>query len=77
MSEYQSLPLKHLLKFEPYFHLDQDTLHCIHSEKNVMKDEKISNAFISHFASQIRSAEDIDMYTAILRPRSTPSYNII
>ena len=73
MSDYQSLPLKHLVKFEPYAHLDQDTLKCIHSEKNVMKDEKISNVFISHFASQIRSAEDINMYTALLRPRGTPS----
>ena len=73
MSEYQSLPLKHLLKFEPYAHLDQDTLQCIHSEKNVMKNEKISNTFISHFTSQIRSAEDIEMYTTLLQPRSTPS----
>ena len=73
MSDYQSLPLKHLLKFEPYAHLDQDTLQCIHSEKNIMKDEKISNGFISHFTSQIRSAEDIEIYTAILQPHSTPS----
>ena len=72
-SIYRALPIKDLLQFEPYAHLDQDTLQCIHSEKNVMKDEKISNAFISHFACQIRSAEYIEIYTAILRPRSTPS----
>ena len=68
ISEYQSLPLKNLLKFEPYAHLDQDTLQCIHSEKNVMKDEKISNAFISNFADQVCDSDHISVYIAILNP---------
>ena len=72
-SIHRALPTKYLLQFEPYAHLDQDTLQCIHSEKNVMKDEKISNAFISHFTNQIRTAEHIEIYIAILQLRSTPS----
>ena len=68
-SIHRALPIKCLLQFEPYAHLDQDTLQGIHCEK-VLKDEKISNTFIFHFTSQIRSAEDIDIYTAILQPPS-------
>ena len=66
MSEYLSLPLKHLLKFEPYASLDQDTLQSIHSDKNVKKNEKITNPFISHFSVQVNSLEDFTMYTAAL-----------
>ena len=61
-----ALPVKCLLQFEPYFNLDQETLQCIHSEENVMKDEKISNTFVSHFANQLSCSEDIAMYIAIL-----------
>ena len=63
-SQYRVLTLESILQFEPFASLDQDTLQCINSNKNVMKDKKISNAFISHFASQI-SSDDIYMYTAM------------
>ena len=68
---------KHLLQFEPYAGLDQTTIQCIHSDKNAKKNEKISTAFISHFASQISDpdSEDHDqvvrnsrMYRRILSP---------
>ena len=68
---------KHLLQFEPYADLDQTTIQCIHSDKNAKKDEKISRAFISHFASQISDPEIEDhdqvirnsrMYRRILSP---------
>ncbi len=49
---------KHLLQFEPYAGLDQTTIQCIHSDKNPKKNEKISGAFISHFASQIAEPEN-------------------
>ena len=52
-SLYRAVPIKQLLQFDPYACLDQDTLQCILSEKNIMKEEKISNAFCFHFASQI------------------------
>ncbi len=47
------LTFEHLLQFEPYAGLDQTTIQCIHSNKNAKKDEKISEAFVSHLASQI------------------------
>ena len=68
---------KHLLQFEPYADLDQTTIQCIYSDKNAKKDEKISRAFISHFASQISDPEIEDhdqvvrnsrMYRRILSP---------
>ena len=69
MSEYQSLSLKYLLNFEPYASLDQNTLQCIHSD--IMKDEKISNAFISHFANQTSCSEDHSMYIAVISHTQT------
>ena len=57
---------KHLLQFEPYAGLDQTTIQCIHSDKNANKDEKISRAFISHFASQISNPE-IEDYDQVVR----------
>ncbi len=56
------LTFKHLLQFEPYAGLDQTTIQCIHSDKNAKKDEKISSAFVSRFASQIGEpdSEDLD-----------------
>ena len=68
MSEFQSLPLKHLLMFEPYASLDQDTLQCIHSENDVVKKEKISDTFISHFASQVICMENLKMYISLISP---------
>ena len=65
-SQYRVLTLRSLLQFEPYARLDQDTLQCINSEKNIMQNEKISNAFISYFADQISSPEDISMYIRII-----------
>ena len=71
------LTFKHLLQFEPSAGLDQTTIQCIHSDKNAKKDEKISRAFISYFASQISNpdSEDHDqvvqnsrMYRRILSP---------
>ncbi len=71
------LTCKHLLQFEPYAGLDQTTIQCIHSDKNAKINEKISKAFISHFASQIANphSEDQDqvvqnghMYRRILSP---------
>ena len=47
------LTFEHLLQFEPYAGLDQTTIQCIHSDKNAKKYKKISEAFISHLASQI------------------------
>ena len=72
ISDYQSLPLKYILKFEPYAGLDLDTLQCIHSGKNVIKDERISNAFIFHFTSQVHDS-DHHILTAILNPSQTSS----
>ena len=67
-SIHRALPIENLLQFEPYAHLDQDTLQCIHSEKNVMKNEKISNAFISNFADQVCDSDHVSMCAAILNP---------
>ncbi len=61
-----ALSLKRLLQFEPYAGLDLNTLQCIHSDKNVIKDDQISNAFISHFARQISDPNRILMYRRIL-----------
>ena len=60
--EHQSLTLSHLLQFEPYASLDQDTLQFILSEKNPVKNEKVSNVVISHFVNQI---VNFDMYLKI------------
>ena len=66
-SDYKSFPLKHLLAFEPYANLNQDTLQCILSDKNTKKDETISSAFISHFTDQVTScSEDLSKYIALI-----------
>ncbi|XP_064387632.1 uncharacterized protein LOC135335893 isoform X2 [Halichondria panicea] len=71
------LTFKHLLQFEPYAGLDQTTIQCIHSDKIAKKNEKISSAFVSHFASEIAhpDSENLDqvvqnsrMYRRILCP---------
>ncbi len=61
-TQHVGLTFKHLLQFEPYAGLDQTTIQCIHSDKNAKKDEKISSAFVSRFASQIGEpdSEDLD-----------------
>ena len=60
------LSLKCLLHFEPYAGLDLKTIHCIHSNEKILKEDKISNTFISHFASQISDPNSILMYKQIL-----------
>ena len=67
--EQQSLTLTQLLQFEPYANLDQNTLQCIHSEKSEVKDDKISDCFISHFADQVT---DSGLYATILRRDQPP-----
>ena len=62
------LPFNHILQFEPYIGLNQVTLQSLHSEKNVRKGAKISNAFISHFTDQLTDLDLISMYIAILNP---------
>ncbi len=59
-SIFRSISLKRLLQFEPYAYLDLNTLQCIHSEKNLAKDKKISSAFISHFATQVAEPDNQD-----------------
>ena len=68
-----SLALSQLLQFEPYAGLDQDTIQCIHSDKNVKKNEKISNAFISHFAGRVTASNHSSMYRVILNHCLSPS----
>ena len=70
-SESQSVSLSQLLQFEPYAGLDRDTLQCIHSEKNVKKDIKISDAFISHLANHVATSVHIQMYTEIFTIKDT------
>ena len=70
------LSLKRLLQFEPYAGLDLNTLQCIHSDKNAMKDDQVSNAFISHFASQISYSNNILMYRQILSQSRASNVNI-
>ena len=65
-STHRAVSIKHVLRFEPYAGLDQDTLLCIHSDKNVKKDKKVSNSFISHFADQVADLDLRDFYVAIL-----------
>ena len=72
-SEFGSLALSQLLQFEPYAGLDQDTLQRIHSDKKVMKKERVSNTFISHFASQVTASNHSSMYRAILNHCLSPS----
>ncbi len=52
------LPFAHLLQFESYAGLDQTTIQCIHSDKNTKKEEKISRAFISHFAELVTNSDN-------------------
>ncbi|XP_064387526.1 uncharacterized protein LOC135335855 isoform X4 [Halichondria panicea] len=52
------LTFEHLFQFEPYAGLDQATIQCIHSNKNVKKNEKISRAFISHFAELVANSDN-------------------
>ncbi len=75
-SVHHPLSLKRLLQFEPYAGLDLNTLQCIHSDKNVMKDENISNTFIYHFASQISDSNSILMYRQILSQSRASNVNI-
>ena len=75
-SVHQALSLKRLLQFEPYAGLDQNTLLCIHSDKNVIKDEQISNAFVSNFATQISDPNSILMCRRILSQSRASSVNI-
>ena len=65
-SVHRALSLRRLLQFEPYAGLDLNTLHCIHSDKNVGKYGRISNIFISHFVRQISDPNNILMYRRIL-----------
>ena len=76
-TQQNGLTFKHLLQFEPYAGLDQTTIQCIHSDKNTKKDEKISGAFIYHFANQISDPDNEEqdqvvrnssMYRRILSP---------
>ncbi|XP_064387477.1 uncharacterized protein LOC135335830 isoform X4 [Halichondria panicea] len=75
-SVHRPLSLKRLLQFEPYAGLDLNTLQCIHSDKNVMKDEKISNTFIYHFTSQISDPNSILMYRQMLSQSQASNVNI-
>ena len=75
-SVHRVLSLKRLLQFEPYAGLDLNTLQCIHSNKNVMKDGRISNIFISHFARQIYDPNSILMYRRILSQSRASIVNI-
>ena len=74
------LAFEHLLQFEPYAGLDQTTIQCIHSDKNTKKDEKISGAFISHFAELVINSDNENpdqvarnsrMFRIILSPSQT------
>ena len=75
-SIHRALSLKRLLQFEPYAGLDLNTLQCIHSDKNAMKDEHISNVFVSHFASQISDPNSILMYRRILSQPNVKSQSV-
>ncbi|XP_064387761.1 uncharacterized protein LOC135335956 [Halichondria panicea] len=75
-SVHRARSIKCLLQFEPYAGLDVNTLQCIHSDKNVMKDDQISNAFISHFASQISNPKSILLYRQILSQSRASNVNI-
>ena len=68
--ESRSISLKKLLQFEPYGSLDQNTLQCLYSK--TMRDESISDAFISYFAMQILDFHCIQMYTTILSQDRLP-----
>ena len=72
--QYRAVTLQTLLQFEPYASLDQDTLQCIHSDKNDLKNAKISSTFISHFTNQIKSPEDVSMYIAMISPHRAISF---
>ena len=76
-SVHLALPIKHVLQFEPYAILDQDTLQCIHSDKNEFKDEKISNAFISHYADQVTDFDlNIAIFTTTRASDTSKSYSV-
>ena len=68
--------IKRLLQFEPYAGLDLNTLQCIHSDKNAMKDDKISNIFISHFVRPISDPNCILMYRRIMSQSQASNVNI-
>lgn len=73
-SEHHPLSIQHLLYFEPYAGLDKDTLQCIHSERSTIKDEKISNSVIAHFADQVFTTRDsIRIFKEILNPPKASS----
>ncbi len=75
-SVHRALSIKRLLQFEPYAGLDLNTLQFIHSDKNTMKDEQISNAFVSHFDSQISDSNSILMYRRILSKYQASNVNV-
>ena len=57
-TQQDGLTFEHLLHFEPYAGLDKTIIQCIHSNKNVKKDKKISGHFISHFAEIVANSEN-------------------
>ncbi len=62
-------PLQHILMFEPYIGLDQDTLQLIHSKNNTSINETISDDFISNFANKVAiSGNDCSVLRRILNP---------
>ena len=65
-SVHRALSLKLLLQLEPYAGLNLNTIQCIDSDKNAMKDEQISIAFVSNFARQISDLNSIFMYRRFL-----------
>ena len=71
-SLHRAVQINQLLQFEPYAILDQDTLQCIHSNKNIMKDEKISNAFISHFIELVRDSDHHNLIAILSSSPSSP-----
>ena len=75
-SVHRALSLKRLLQFEPYAGLDLNILQCIHSDKNAMKDEQISDAFISNFACKISDLNSILMYRRTLTQYRASNVNI-
>ena len=66
----RSVALTKLLQFEPYASLDHNTLQCIHSE--TMRDENISDAFISYFVLQVSNPDCIRIYMTILSHDQLP-----
>ncbi len=68
-TQQDGLTFEYLLQFEPYAGLDQTTIQCIHSDKNVKKDEKISREFIFHFANQVVDPDSEDLTQVVQNSR--------